>query len=167
MSNIVNEAKLKNFICRGIRGQLEHRALWLYYLVDEAKKLGVDPSLYAGAAINRCGRYQGAELHKVKTMKNGLVGFRKTLFTRPTQWMFEMKVVESTPDALKLNFHYCPLVKAWQKIGLSDEEIKELCATAMCGDRGLAESQGAELVINKTIADGDGYCDIQFIAKKD
>ena len=37
--------------------------------------------------------------------------------------MFEMDVVESTDDTLYLDFHYCPLVKAWQK-GATYPEIK-------------------------------------------
>lgn len=34
-----------------------------------------------------------------------------------------MDVVESTDDTLYLDFHYCPLVKAWQK-GATYPEIK-------------------------------------------
>ena len=37
--------------------------------------------------------------------------------------MFEMDVVESTDDTFYLDFHYCPLVKAWQK-GATYPEIK-------------------------------------------
>ena len=29
--------------------------------------------------------------------------------------------MENTDDTLYLDFHYCPLVKAWQKAGCSDE----------------------------------------------
>ena len=34
-------------------------------------------------------------------------------------------------DTLYLDFHYCPLVKAWQKAGCTDEEIARLCDIAM------------------------------------
>ena len=34
-------------------------------------------------------------------------------------------------DSLYLDFHYCPLVKAWQKAGCTDEEIARLCDIAM------------------------------------
>ena len=36
--SIKNEAKIKNPLVVGIREQLEHRALWMYLLCDEAKK---------------------------------------------------------------------------------------------------------------------------------
>ena len=33
----------------------------------------------------------------------------------------------ASDDTLYLDFHYCPLVKAWQKAGCTDEEIARLC----------------------------------------
>lgn len=37
MSKIVNEPKIKNKFVVKIRELLEHRAFWLYFLVDEAE----------------------------------------------------------------------------------------------------------------------------------
>ena len=51
MSNVKNEAKIKNPLIVAIREQLEHRALWMYLLCDEAKKKGLDPTEYAPEAI--------------------------------------------------------------------------------------------------------------------
>ena len=42
MSKIVNEPKIKNKFVVKIRELLEHRAFWLYLLVDEAESLGAD-----------------------------------------------------------------------------------------------------------------------------
>ena len=53
--SIKNEPKIKNPLIVAIREQLEHRALWMYLLCDEAKKKGLDPEDYAPAAIKRCG----------------------------------------------------------------------------------------------------------------
>lgn len=39
--SIKNEAKLKNPLLVAIREQLEHRALWMYLLCDEARKKGL------------------------------------------------------------------------------------------------------------------------------
>ena len=41
--SIKNEAKIKNGLIVAIREQLEHRALWMYLLCDEAKKKGLSP----------------------------------------------------------------------------------------------------------------------------
>ena len=60
--SIINEPKHKNGLLQAIREQLEHRALWMYLLCDEARKKGLEPQEYAPAAIRRCGLYQGAHL---------------------------------------------------------------------------------------------------------
>jgi hypothetical protein len=157
-----NEPRIKNPLIVAVREQLEHRALWLYLLVDEARQQGVDPTGIATRAIRRCGLYQGGELRAKAGGSPSLRGLRKTLFTKPAQWVFEMKVRESTDDSLAIDFHYCPLVKAWQKQGASPEDLAFLCDAAMCGDGGIAESFGAELTIGDTIAKGAPACQIRF-----
>ena len=57
--------------------------------------------------------------------------------------VFEMDVKDVQDDRFELEFHYCPLVKAWQKQGCTDEEISNLCDWAMCGDRGIGEATAA------------------------
>ena len=164
MSKVVNEAKIKNPLIVAVREQLEHRATWLYLLCDEASKRGLDPKDFGTAAVKRCGLMQGKGLvEKGKT--DSLIGLRKTLFTKPAQWVFEMDIKNSTDDELEIHFHYCPLVKAWQKAGCSDEEIAMLCDIAMCGDRGIGERYGAELDLPKTIANGDDICHLRYHKK--
>ena len=69
-SRIINEAKIKNPFVVKIRELLEHRAFWLYLLVDEAEKRGLDPRDFASAAITRCGVSQGTELQKKSGTKS-------------------------------------------------------------------------------------------------
>ena len=165
MSKVKNDAKIKNPLIVAVREQLEHRATWLYLLCDEAQKRGLDPKDFGSAAVKRCGLMQGKNLvEKGKT--DSLTGLRKTLFTKPAQWVFEMDIKQCTDDNLDIDFHYCPLVKAWQKQGCTDEEIKVLCDHAMCGDRGIAESFGCELDLPATIANGDDVCQIRFVRRK-
>ena len=59
-SRIVNEPRSKNPLVKAIRELLEHRALWLYLLTDEAAKAGADPAAFAPAAVKRL--FQGAGL---------------------------------------------------------------------------------------------------------
>ena len=66
--------------------------------------------------------------------------------------------IDVQDDRFELEFHYCPLVKAWEKQGCTDEEISNLCDWAMCGDRGIGEAYGCELDLPKTIARGDDVC---------
>lgn len=162
MPKIVNEAKIKNKIIVKVREQLEHRAFWLYLLTDEAEKRGLDTEEFASAAITRCGLSQGSDLVKAGGTKS-LKGLRKTLFTKAARWVFEMDLVESTDDTLYLDFHYCPLVKAWQKAGCSDEQIAKLCDIAMCGDHGISSCFDARLDLPKCIAKGDDVCALRYI----
>ena len=64
MSKIANEPKIKNKVITAVREQLEHRALWLYLLLDEAEKSGMDSDAFARKAVSRCGHIQGRRLVK-------------------------------------------------------------------------------------------------------
>lgn len=161
MSQITNVAHIKNPLIVGIRAQLEHRALWMYLLVDEARKKGLPAEDFAPDAIRRCGLYQGGLLAE-KAGTQSLKGLKKTLFSKLAQFVFEMKILRVEDDHLDINFHYCPLVAAWQKQGCSDEEIGKLCDYAMCGDAGIAEKFGCKLDLQKAIAHGDEACWIRF-----
>ena len=73
---IKNEAKIKNPLIVAIREQLEHRALWMYLLCDEAQKKGLAPQDYAPAAIRRCGLYQGSNPRKKAGGSDSLKGLK-------------------------------------------------------------------------------------------
>lgn len=164
MSKVHNEPKITFSLIQSIRGQLEQRAQWLYLLTDEAEKHGLSKDKYAYDAIRRCGLNQGKDL-VYKGGTDSLKGLKKTLFSKGAQWIFEMDIKESTDDKLSIDFHYCPLVKGWQKMGCSDEEIATLCDIAMCGDHGIGEQYGAVLDLPKCIAKGDDICALRYHKK--
>ena len=161
MSKIKNEPKITFSLIQAVRGQMEQRAQWLYLLCDEAGKRGLDWWDVGSHAIKRCGLNQGADLVKKGGTKS-LKGLRKTLFTKPGQWMFEMDVKRCDDDHLDIDFYYCPLVKGWQKMGCTDEEIALLCDIAMCGDQGIGEAYGCVLDLPKAIAKGDDICQLRY-----
>lgn len=164
MSKIKNEPKYHFSVLQSIRGTLEHRAQWLYLLCDEAYRNHLDSIDFAYDATKRCGCFQGKEFVK-KGNTTSLKGLKKTLFTKPAQLVFEMKIKEYDDDHLNIDFHYCPLVKAWQDMGCDDDQISLLCDVAMNGDRGIAEAYGCNLELGKTIANGDPICEIRFKRK--
>ena len=162
---VKNEPKYKIGLLQKIREQLEHRAFWLYLLCKEAKKKGLEWEEFAPAAITECGLTQGKNLVE-KGGTDSLKGLRKTLFTKAAQLVFEMDVKKSTDDELFIDFHYCPLVKAWQKAGCGDEEIARLCDIAMCGDHGIGERYNADLILESCIAKGDDICALRYKKRK-
>lgn len=165
MSSITNEPKIKTLFIVAVRELLEHRALWMYFLCDEARKKGLNPEEYAPEAIRRCGVYQGNLLKEKGGKGNSLKGLKKALFGIIAQRVFEMDIRRCDDDHLDIDFHYCPLVKAWQKQGCSDEEIAMLCDHAMCGDQGIGSCFGAELDLPQTIAKGGEICQIRYIRR--
>jgi hypothetical protein len=162
MSEIINLPKKNNFMLKAVRGTLEHRATWLYFLLKEAEKKGIQWEDIGLPAIRACGNMHGKNLVELSGTSS-LKGLKKKLFTLPAQMVFEMKILESTDNSLYINFGYCPLVAAWQKLGCSDAEIGRLCDIAMEGDRGIAESFGGKLEIGETIAKGFKRCQIRFV----
>ena len=78
-----------------------------------------------------------------------------------------MEVVKADEDGYHLDFHYCPLVAAWKKLGASPEDIEHLCDIAMDGDRGVAgDFDDFEFTLGHTIAAGDEVCQIRFDKRK-
>lgn len=138
MSIVQNAPSYQYRLLTAIRDQLGHRAMGIALLAEEAEKKGWKPEEYAGEAIRRCGCIQGCKLVKKGVGTTGLKGLKRALFTLPAQFVFEMKILESTDDKLSIDFHYCPLVGAWQKMGLSDQRIAQLCDIGMDGDRAIA-----------------------------
>ena len=161
MKRINNYPKHNNKLITAIRSLLEHRALWLYLLLDEAEKRGIRTEEFAKEAIMRCGCFQGDQL-TAKAGTKSLKGLKKTLFTLPAKLVFEMKIMACTDDRLDIDFHYCPLVAAWQAQGATDEQIARLCDISMQGDRGIARSFSCELELGETIARGYDKCEIRF-----
>ena len=162
MTRISNVPKRNGLILKSIRGTLEHRATWLYLLLKEAEKKGVPWEDIGPPAVRACGNMHGKELVDLSGTSS-LKELKKKLFTRPAQMLFDMRILESSDTELSIDFGYCPLVAAWQKLGCNDEEIARLCDIAMEGDRGIAESFGGRLELGETIANGHEQCQLRFI----
>ena len=144
-----------------LRGAIEHRATWFYLLIKEARKRGLDYD-FARDAVFSCGCFHGKNKF-AKTDK--IEEFGPTFATENVKNIFEMDVTTS-PKEMYIEFHYCPLVAAWQKLGATEEEIEILCDLAMEGDRGIAhEYPSFEFELGKTIAKGDDICQVWFRKK--
>ncbi len=161
MSKISNVPKKTNFLITAIRGLLEHRATWLYLILKEVGKKGIEWEEVGFPAVRACGQMHGQDLVDLSGTSS-LRGLKKKLFTKPAQMIFNMKILKSTDNELSIDFGFCPLVAAWQKLGCNDEEIARLCDIAMEGDRGIAESFGARLDLGETIANGHKHCQLRF-----
>lgn len=145
------------------RADFEHRAAWFALLIDEAKKRGLDVS-FAHDAIKRCGVFHGnTKFPKTDDLKE----FAASFANEDVINTFEMELLENSDDKLSIDFHYCPLVAAWQKLGFPEEELPMLCDIAMDGDRGIISTYPHfEFALGKTIANGDDVCEIRITKTK-
>ena len=146
-----------------VRKAIEHRATWMYMLLKEALERGLDWDDFGREAVRKTGSIHGL-LKKEKMNDSASMEEFATVFAGKTsRGVFEMEVVKQDQEGYHLDFHYCPLVAAWEKLGASPEEIEQLCDIAMDGDRGVAgEFEEFEFTLGDTIAEGKTVCQIRF-----
>lgn len=155
---IKNEASDRGQHIKDLRDAIEHRATWFYYLVQEAKKRGLDYD-FARDAITACGCFHGNNKY---TKTDDLAVFAPEFISENVKNIFEMDTT-LTEDEFNIEFNYCPLVAAWKKLTDDEEEIAMLCDIAMDGDRGIASTfDNFEFHLGKTIAKGDNICEVCF-----
>ncbi|MCI2106547.1 MAG: L-2-amino-thiazoline-4-carboxylic acid hydrolase [Intestinimonas sp.] len=144
------------------RAAIEHRATWMGLTYEEMVQAGADAEAMTRAAIHKTGEIQGAGIKAACKEPADLTQFAANFLDDVTKTTFQMDIVESTEDDLKIEFHYCPLLSAWKKLGFSDEECAKLCDMAMDGDRGIAKAMGITLDLTDTIAQGCEVCKLHF-----
>jgi len=155
---ITNNASDRGQHIKDLRDAIEHRATWFYYLIEEAQKRGLDYD-FATDAIKSCGCFHGKNKY---TQTDDLKAFAPEFVTENVKNIFEMDV-DVTDEEMNIEFHYCPLVAAWEKLTDDEEKIAKLCDIAMDGDRGIAcQFDAFEFHLGKTIAKGDDICEVSF-----
>jgi len=161
---IKNESKYHGECCEQLRSAFEHRAVWMFLLMDEARRRGLDWDDFARKAISRCGVFHGNTKFE-KT--DDLVKFSEAFANDEVREIFDMDIVERTPDRFVVEFHHCPLVTGWMKQTDSAEDLEKLCDIAMDGDRGILSTfDDFEFDLQSTIAKGDDVCRIAITRKQ-
>ncbi len=146
-----------------IRNAIEHRATWMYLLMDEARKRGLEWEDFGRVAVLRCGHFHGRinfpDTESIKT-------FGQVFTSGDSKNIFDMNVIQCDEDAFIVEFNYCPLLSAWGKQTDNEKDIKLLCDIAMDGDRGIIEEYPKfNFDLQSTLACGDKVCRI-VITKK-
>lgn len=78
---------------------------------------------------------------------------------------FGMEVTECNENCFAMDMHFCPHLKGWQELGLSDEMCAKLCDLAMAGDYAMAEAMGYTLDNPLRLANGDCACRVIYRRK--
>lgn len=161
---IKNVSRIDDELTNTYRSMFEHRATWLYFLLDEARKRGLDWDDFARKAIFRCGCFHGqTKFSATEDLKKFAGEFANDVVRK----VFEMEIKEMSDDRFVVEFNYCPLVAAWMKQTDNEEDIAHLCDIAMDGDRGIISMfRKFEFDLQDTIAKGGNVCRI-VITKKE
>lgn len=159
---MINKPKINEEIINVNRAQIEHRASWMGLIYDEMRKAGVDAEGIIRRAVRRCGGIHGKGFKAKCKDPNNLIDFKNAFMVDVGVKTFEMEVVKSTSDDLKIEFSYCALVNSWKKLGFDTDQCDLLCDIAMEGDRGIAEAMRLKLDLGDTIAKGCSKCKLHF-----
>lgn len=146
------------------RGAIGHRATWTGLTYTKAKEAGLADQVETiiRQAIVETGQIQGSEIKEQCQDPANVACFAETFFTPNVIKTFEVEFKTKTAERLDLEFHHCPLLKAWQDLGFDDETCEKLCDIAMDGDRNIAKAMGYEFHLGDTIANGCPTCQISF-----
>lgn len=168
MTKITNTPKMNDDDCiNKCRAAIHHRGLWMGLMIQEAKDMGLDWEAIARNAIKKCGHIHGKGILEAMQNKKSLVDFGNAFFTDHIKKIFEIDVKQIDEDTLKLEYHYCPLLKAWTDIGMDGEFLDKVCDAAMCGDRGISEVHpDFRFELGKTLAQGHSVCEVSFYRNK-
>ncbi|MGP1376157.1 MAG: L-2-amino-thiazoline-4-carboxylic acid hydrolase [Bulleidia sp.] len=167
MSKIFNEPTITDHaLCNVRRSAFELRARWASAIYLEAKSRGIDLEEIMRKAIYKIGLENGEEQKKQFTEKIKAHAYGEYFLKRGVPETFEKTVAYENEDEYVVDFHYCPLVKAWQKQGLDDSTIALMCEIAMEGDYGTAEALELDFELQDTIARGGKTCRLRYRSRE-
>lgn len=149
------------------RGAIGHRATWTGLTYTKAREAGKaeEAEQFIREAISETGVIHGGQIKAKCSNPENVACFADAFLNPNVIKTFEMEFITKTEDRLDLEFHHCPLVKAWQELGFDDATCDKLCDMAMDGDRGIAKAMGLEFQLGDTIAKGCKVCQVSFYKK--
>ena len=149
------------------RGAIGHRAIWTGLTYTKAREAGKaeETEKIIREAIVETGKIQGAEIKSKCQDPESVACFVETFLTPNVVRTFEVEFKTKTEDRVNLEFHHCPLLKAWQDLGFDDATCEKLCDMAMDGDRSIAKAMGFEFHLGDTIANGSNTCQMTYFKK--
>lgn len=146
-----------------LRDEVKNRAR-IYHLIykELSKEVGEERAVaILKRAIYERGKEKGVQLAKkigepdIKKLAEAFVEGKEEIDA------FGHEVVEIDENHALLRLNQCPLVEAWNEMGLSSEDQKTMCDFAYQVDFGKFEAAGYKLKFNCRIAEGSTTCDLR------
>jgi len=146
------------------RDGIGHRATWTGLTYTKAREAGMEEAAETiiRAAIAETGKVHGTEIKANCQNPESVTCFVETFMTPNVVKTFEVEFTAKSANRVDLEFHHCPLLKAWQDLKFDDATCEKLCDMAMDGDRNIAKAMGFEFQLGDTIAQGSKTCKLSF-----
>ena len=160
-----NETSIKgNPLVDVQRSAIGHRATWTGLTYTKAREAGQaeEAEKFIREAIWETGGIHGGQIKSRCINPDNVACFADAFLSPTLIKSFEVEFKTKTEDKLEMDFHHCPLVKAWQDLGFDAATCDKLCDMAMDGDRGIAKAMGFEFHLGDTIAKGSKVCQVSF-----
>lgn len=141
------------------RASFENRALMYYYIYTEfSAEIGPDR---AADTMKRAIRRRGVEIgeHYREAAQAGDLEEVARIFCAESACegdLFTPGVEERDGERVLLRMETCPLVDAWRKAGLSEQEVDRMCEISSAVDYGTFEGAGLELTFRERQAEPGG-----------
>lgn len=152
-----------------VNGAIGERAAVYYYLYKVLKEKSLDARPIMEEIVNRYGESSLDNIEEVTGKINNYQDFMK-IYTKyyddATNSVFGIEIIKSDENESIVQHKSCPLVAKWREMGISKEEIKELCDIANVVDFCTVEHFGCvNLKFNKLIGHGDECCELVYSKK--
>ncbi len=159
---ITNTPKLTDEVTKALRGQCARRASTICLMLQEAEKEGLSED-HARRAIYKYGEAIGQDIKAQMKDPSDMMEFAGNFAVGLDRNIYEMETMASDENKLYIDFHYCPYVEQWLKMGKTADEINRLCDIAMEGDRAIGDQfTDFRFILGKTIAQGNSVCQLRF-----
>lgn len=145
------------------RANIERRAQYLYFMIKEAKKHGLDYKFGVDAIARLGERFTTHKFDKMKD-KGSTLEMQNFFANGDAARVFEMKKVFIDNGVYEVHYTYCPLLAGWQKLGcVTKEELDELCEIATAHDLGMCRHlDGIKFSHSNYLCHGGTYCAYRF-----
>lgn len=149
------------------RGAIGHRATWtgLTYVAAKEEGKAEEAEKFIRKAVEKTGLIQGNQIKSKCADPENVACFADAFLSPTLLKSFEIEFATKNEDRVDLEFHHCPLLKAWVDLGFDDETCEKLCDIAMDGDRNIAKAMGYDFYLGETLAQGCPVCQVSFFKK--
>ncbi len=138
-----------------IRSAVRDRAVWFAFLYEEVERL-LPPDRIESAARKAIFAFGGRKAKGDPTDFCARAWVERHV-SKGSAAVFD-SVIEVLPGRAVQRMRKCPLVEAWEELGLSRDRVALFCDIAMEGDRGRAAAHGIRMELAETLGKGDCFC---------